>query len=483
MGADDDRFYDGIQLALVCMALILCATAQSLCFKSIGYTLGPYPYFILIAVSSAFVPIFFGIVLYIDLFSGGFVEAQTSWKFKRHFGVIGVLNALNGIFIIFANPYVSGVLQTMLSQVTSPLIALKMYFTTFNINHIFIQLFYFVYHQASIPFTMGLSVIMIGSRFQILEYTGAVVIFIGLLVMIAPSIHNSRELGEGTDLKWAAVFLFGQIPAALGSVYQESAFKESKCNVVYMMAWSSLAQALVLLCAAPINLISGVDSSTEPFFQGIASAARCTTGLTPGCEEAGWLLSLCILTMLLTNALQAYVVKLGSAALSVLIVTLVTPMSAIAFTLPFIMGSHTETPSWTTWLALGLLLLGVALFRAPTFLEGVEEAGSVMQPSPELSPQGKQASPLIESLSRSRATSFNLEKPTPKFMASRLGIISSEYTGGAGAKGILFECTRDASDEPGSAAGARSLGRYEAQSAGLGGACGAPGPVPMAQSL
>jgi hypothetical protein len=89
---------------------------QAVCFKAVGYPLGPYPYFILIVVSSAFVPIFFAVVFYIKVFSGGFVEEQTSWKFKRHFMVIGALNALNGIFIIFSNPYVSGVLQAMLSQ-------------------------------------------------------------------------------------------------------------------------------------------------------------------------------------------------------------------------------------------------------------------------------------------------------------------------------------------------------------------------------
>ena len=34
------------------------------------------------------------------------------------------------------------------------------------------------------------------------------------------------------------------MPAAMGSIYQEIAFKEAKCNVIYMMAWSSLAQAI-----------------------------------------------------------------------------------------------------------------------------------------------------------------------------------------------------------------------------------------------
>jgi len=207
---------DTLKLLLASVALIVCATGQALVFKSVAYPLGPYPYFILITVSSAFVPIFFAVVLYINCFSGGFQEAQTTWAFKKHFMVIGALNALNGIFIIFANPYVAGVLQTLLSQ-------------------------------AAIPFTMALAVVYVGTKFSCWEYLGAFIIFGGLAVEIAPSLSHGGSLSAGTSTTWAAVFLIGQLPSAVGSIYQEMAFREAKCNVIYMMAWSSLAQARPLL--------------------------------------------------------------------------------------------------------------------------------------------------------------------------------------------------------------------------------------------
>lgn len=79
---------DGLKLLAASTMLILCATGQAIVFKSVAYAgLGPYPYFILITVSSAFVPIFFMMVMYIDCFSGGFQEAQTTLRFKKHFMV------------------------------------------------------------------------------------------------------------------------------------------------------------------------------------------------------------------------------------------------------------------------------------------------------------------------------------------------------------------------------------------------------------
>ena len=70
--------------------------------RSAGYSLGPYPYFILLAVSFAFCPIFFLLVAYIDRKGDGFVEEVQSWRFRARFFIIGVLNALNGVFMYVA---------------------------------------------------------------------------------------------------------------------------------------------------------------------------------------------------------------------------------------------------------------------------------------------------------------------------------------------------------------------------------------------
>ena len=131
---------------LYSVATIACASLQVVAFKTAGYSLGPYPYFILLAVSFSFCPIFFAVVAYINRKGDGFVEEVQTWRFRRRFAVIGILNALNGVFIIFSNPHVAGVTQAVLAQ-------------------------------AVIPMTMGLAFLCVGARFSPAQYFAALIIF------------------------------------------------------------------------------------------------------------------------------------------------------------------------------------------------------------------------------------------------------------------------------------------------------------------
>lgn len=391
---------DHIQLAVSSVLLILAASGQAVSFKSVGYSMKPYPYFILLSVSWSFVPILFALVLYIHVFSGGFEQTQTTLKFKIKFIVIGAFNAANGVLVIFSNPYVGGVLQTMLLQ-------------------------------SAIPFTMAFSAACLKARYNWTHYVGVLLILAGILIYITPDLKDGKSVAGDSELKWVLVFLFSQVPQALQSVYQEAAFRDCKCNVVYMMAWSSLAQAICLLLCAPINFIPGIVDSSEPFLQVLADGAKCAVNRIDGCEHAGYLLACCVATMLLTNLMQAYVVKIASASFSVVLITLVTPVSAVAFTIRFIMGSHAESLTPITWLALVVLLLGVLVFRTPAsvFQSILAGAGGSAHPTTPATPEHLLAPPQ--------------EPAAPRFMSSRLGIISSEYTAeGGDARGLLFECTR-----------------------------------------
>merc|ERR1712166_360443 len=64
--------WNRVQLVVCSVLLVLAASGQSVCFKSLGYPMRPYPYFILLFVSWSFVPILFALVMYIHIFSGGF---------------------------------------------------------------------------------------------------------------------------------------------------------------------------------------------------------------------------------------------------------------------------------------------------------------------------------------------------------------------------------------------------------------------------
>ena len=98
----------------------------------------------------------------------------------------------------------------------------------------------------------------------------------------------------------------------------------------------------------------------------MVNATRCfagAAGTDPACATAAQHWTFCVLTMLLSNLFQALLVKYSSALLSTLVITMVTPCSAFAFTFPSLMGSHAEDMSWILWLSLLVLVVGVLVYR------------------------------------------------------------------------------------------------------------------------
>lgn len=437
---------------------VACASLQAVAFKLTGYALGPFPYFILLSVSFAFVPIFFAGVFCIERYAK-IAPAARSWTYKKAFVLIGLLNGLNGVMIIFSNPHVAGVAQSTLSQ-------------------------------AVIPLTLGLSVLILRSSFSKTMWFGAFVILCGVGVELSPSLFSpvhfaspqsqsfsssSSAGAKSANQWWSIVFALGQLPAALCSIYQEQAFTQGvRINVVYMMAWSSLAQFCSLCIAAPLDFIPGFGNSDsfDGFLLSFRNASLCVANDWPGhpeCSTAGALLACCILTMLLTNVFQALLVKHSSASLSVLVLTLITPASTFCFTFPALMGAdHTEKMSAQQWVALVVLMVGVAVYRYADVhqmkketeigtdnLVGGAEAGaesgigigSKTSGSEYGSTRGARSFSAGSSISSS--TAHSSRRSRPMMMSSRSGIINCEYTGGGkgttsmrAVTSILFEGTQ-----------------------------------------
>jgi hypothetical protein len=281
-------------------------------------------------------------------------------------------------------------------------------------------------------------------------YFGAFIIMCGVGLELSPSFISKSIPGNTTGMLhdaganasswwWSVLFALGQVPAALCSIYQEQAFNRGvRINVVYMMAWSSLAQFISLCFAVPLNFIPGFGNaggSISGFMGNMYNATLCVRNNLPNhsaeCSSAGVLLALCVLTMLLTNVFQALLVKHSSASLSVLVLTMITPASTFCFTLPFLMGKdHTETMSITEWLALVILMIGVVIYRYADILERKEEVGSgdnsIEDDNGQDSRDRASSHPSISSSNRHSKTIAS----RPLLMGTRSGIINSEYTGG-----------------------------------------------------
>ena len=169
---------------------------QIVSFKKAGFSLGPYPYFILIFVSGVFVPIFFLTVVWIRFTSGGFVGAQTSLGFLRHFLVVGVCSGLNGICIVFSNPHVSGITQSLLGNST-------------------------------LIFTVILAVLFLRQSLATLQWLGVTLVLVGALCETVLPTLGQKNSTESFSLFWTFLFALAQLPQAFSSIYQEKVFADN----------------------------------------------------------------------------------------------------------------------------------------------------------------------------------------------------------------------------------------------------------------
>mmetsp|Transcript_21521 Transcript_21521/g.50619 ORF Transcript_21521/g.50619 Transcript_21521/m.50619 type:complete len:473 (+) Transcript_21521:2-1420(+) len=403
---DQVKALKSLPVFFACIALVGAGTLQRVAFKRLGYSLGPYPYFVLLSISFCFVPIFFFLVAVIIKTAGGFLPETTTLSFKRHFGIIGVMNGLNGLLMVFSNPHVPGTMQALFLQ--------------------------FV-----MPFTLFFSVVYLKLHFRIGHYCGAALILVGLAVELTPSLIGGGQQGS---MFWSLVYIGSQVPLAFGAVYQEKAFSKAKVNVAHLMAWASLGQFFFVLFCIPLNFIPKFGNvPPDEFGHHIHDAALCLANKldgSPTCSNAALGLFLCVLSMLLANVFQAVVVKYGSAALCVVIQTLVTPVSTLAFTMPWLMGDDTEKMSAWTWAALAVLMLGICLYRYVD-LKHIAHRESVRK---SLVVRHSMESELDDASAELQIQYDRDQKPV--LVSSGIGIIASEYTNeGSKDVPILYEHT------------------------------------------
>lgn len=374
-------------LASIILLFIAASVAQALCVKRSGYLLPPF--FVLIAVGGAFSFILVCLAIFVHFTSGGFINS--SWKLARHCIFIGFLNGLNGICVLFANPYVAGSVQALFAQ-------------------------------ANVVFTMALTWCILGHRFVKSQWYGATFILVGICIEFVPDLTTEAR---GLMLGWSLLFVTGQIPSAAQSVYQEAVFRNAPVNIVYMLAWSSIGQIALFCLLLPIDLLFATIIGSD---QSLVGALGTGWKICMANSTAQYILTFYMVGMLLTMTAQTILVKYSSASLQSLILTLVTPCSSLAFSIPYLCPApYTEPLKATTCFALVAVVCGVVMFRY----------GETAAKESDL----EEMSPLLE-----RVESKKNVDAIPRLMNSRSGLIASEYTADSshsqeGDISILMECT------------------------------------------
>ena len=89
-----------------------------------------------------------------------------------------------------------------------------------------------------------------------LSELGIFIEFIPYLTAIENKLPHEKHNSKVTSIPFFVItFCLGQLPASFSGVYQENAFSKARVNVVYMMAYSSLAQFVCLILFAPVPCV------------------------------------------------------------------------------------------------------------------------------------------------------------------------------------------------------------------------------------
>jgi len=222
--------------------------------------------------------------------------------------------------------------------------------------------------QAAIPTSMLISRLLMGTKYLISQYIGAVVVVIGIVVVLMPTFIYPEEATGSNPALWAFISVISCVPMCLSSVYKEISLGEADIDAVYLNGWVAVFQFIASL---PLLLPSGPLAGVPvgDIGQNLADGMRCLgghnsilNGTKPdNCGVAPAYVSIYILFNLGYNVLIILILKFGSANLLWLALTIMVPMANITFALPFVPNNKPLKP--TDIIGLVAIMGGLITYR------------------------------------------------------------------------------------------------------------------------
>lgn len=271
-------------------------------------------------------------------------EATSIPKYK--FAVMGVLDSIAGIMQSLATNYiVNGSLITLLSQ-------------------------------AAIPVSMIISKIFLKTKYTATQYIGSLIVAGGLAVVLIPVFVNPPN-ADDQDVKprdvplWSVIMILSMVPQCLSSVYKEKALGEVEIDVVYLNGWVALFQFLVsiplLLPSAPASNLSITDIPSN-----LWGGTKCYVGIdtvtdnaddktNDHCGMSPIYVNIYLFFNILYNILIIMILKYGSSNMLWLAMTVMVPLSNVAFSLDFM--PNRQDLQATDIAGLVVILSGLVFYR------------------------------------------------------------------------------------------------------------------------
>lgn len=248
------------------------------------------------------------------------------------------------------------------------------------------------------------------------QYIGASIIMVGLVVSVWDSLTGRSGGGTG-PFGWDVVFFTATVPTALSAVFKQLAFDSVDLDVWYLNGWVSVFQFLIGLLYAPLaavmndpplavsdipvnmwngmkclaginTIVPNVTIVNNVTVYGICNPFPLThngTGLQ-WCDSCNGLypevssvpayagIIMYMIANIIYNVVMILVIKKFDAAMMYVASTVVLPLGAVCFTVPAFMGLHVQTFTVFVGVGLGLVLLGLIIYR---FIGGRKGSTSV----------------------------------------------------------------------------------------------------------
>lgn len=298
-----------------------------------------YPNFLNLLTTSMYVPVCFAYIIPMARM-GKIPEEQLKLPYKP-FAVMGALDAVAGIMQVFAVTYLPGPLVILLQQ-------------------------------SAIPISMVISKYLINAKYNLYQYLGAVVVAVGIVVVLAPTISG------GGSIIWALVMMVSCVPMTLSSVYKEISLGETELDPMYLNGMIAVFQlGFSLLLCVPSSLASDPPVPVDELPQNLYNGLKCFVGISSltckddeddeecnpdKCMPNGPTFVVCYLIFnQLYNLLILLILKYGSANILWMAMTLMVPLGNAAFTLPFVPENQSLRP--TDIIGLVVICFGLIVYR------------------------------------------------------------------------------------------------------------------------
>merc|ERR1711916_52709 len=330
-----------LRLLVLIVLVVASGVGNNVTFWAMGNAMPAYPLFLLYATTILYSFVYWIWMLWRQcrLKEGKSMYTGSKAGLINQYLWVGVMVTVGGVLSQFADPYVRGSLQAVINQMTLPLTAL---------------LARFVLRQ----------------RFTKMEIAGAIIVLIGSAVPVIPPLFASQNASGGQDsIFWLVIFIISDLPSAIVNIQEEHIFIAYQADEVHYLFWTNLVTVGGYLACLPLDMVKGFGAGVpfKDLFHQQGLAFKCFLGITPlppNCEPDAWIpVTAFVVAFAIYFYLLCIVIKRESAAFQAMVNSLVTPMSAVAFSFPWLMGKNTEPLTSLTIFAIVVIPLGILVYK------------------------------------------------------------------------------------------------------------------------